>query len=123
MSKFEVGVSSGKLNDPPKSCIPRRAKMKMNKKSRNRRDIMEDKAFIRAITRLRRGDQYLQGKERENVIVILAQNDAAFLIAVVTLKCSTGGDLFQSSMLPFRRKNQTSNIVLIRRFGYEKNAG
>ena len=57
--KFESGVPSGKLKVPPNSCIPRRAKMNMNKNSRNRRDMMEDKAFIRAITRLRSGDQYL----------------------------------------------------------------
>ena len=61
MSKFEVGVSSGKLNDPPKSCIPRRANMNMNKNNRNKRDMMDDKAFIRAITRFRNGDQYLKG--------------------------------------------------------------
>ena len=60
VSKFEVGVSSGKLNDPPKSCMPSSAKMKMNRKSRKSRDMMDDKAFIRAITRLRRGDQYLE---------------------------------------------------------------
>ena len=68
--------------------------MNMNKNNRNKRDKMDDKAFIRAITRLRRGDQYLQGKERDNVIVILAQNDAAFSIAVVTLKCSVQGRPF-----------------------------
>ena len=33
--KFEVGVPSGKLKKPPKSCIPSRAIMKMNRKSRN----------------------------------------------------------------------------------------
>ncbi len=61
VSKFEVGASSpAKLKLPPKSCIPRRAKMKMKRKSKKRRDMMEDKAFIRAITRLRRGDQYLK---------------------------------------------------------------
>ena len=63
MSKFEVGVSSGKLNDPPNSCIPRRAKMKMNRKRRNRRDMMEDKAFIKAITRFLKEDQYLKEKK------------------------------------------------------------
>ena len=62
MSKFEVGVSSGKLNDPPKSCIPRSANMNMNKNKRNKRDMIDDKAFIRAITRFRRGDQYLEKK-------------------------------------------------------------
>ena len=64
MSKLEVGVSVGKLNDPPKSCIPSSAKMKMNKKRRKRRDMMDDSAFIRAITRLRSGDQYLKRKTK-----------------------------------------------------------
>ena len=64
VSKLEVGVSVGKLNDPPKSCIPSSAKMKMNKKRRKRRDMMDDSAFIRAITRLRSGDQYLKRKTK-----------------------------------------------------------
>ena len=58
--KLEVGVPSGKLKNPPKSCIPSRAKMKMNKNSRKSRDRMEDMAFIRAITRFLREDQYLE---------------------------------------------------------------
>ena len=58
--KLEVGVPSGKLKNPPKSCIPSRAKMKMNKKSRKSKDRMEDMAFIRAITRFLREDQYLE---------------------------------------------------------------
>ena len=32
----------------------------MNKNNRNKRDMMDDKAFIRAITRFRNGDQYLK---------------------------------------------------------------
>ena len=63
MSKLDVGVSSSKLKDPPKSCIPNKAKMKMNKKSRKSSDKIDDKAFIKAITRLRKGDQYLREKE------------------------------------------------------------
>jgi hypothetical protein len=58
-SKFEVGVPSGKLSWPPKNCMPRRAKMKMKRKRSSSSDMMEDSAFIRAITRLRSGDQYL----------------------------------------------------------------
>ena len=57
--KFDVGVPSSKLKNPPKSCIPRRAKMKMKRKRRKRRDRMDEMAFIRAITRFRREDQYL----------------------------------------------------------------
>lgn len=57
--KLEVGVPSGKLKKPPKSCIPRRAKMKMNRKRRKSNDKIEDMAFIRAITRFLNEDQYL----------------------------------------------------------------
>ena len=62
VSKFEVGLPSGKLNDPPKTCMPRRAKMKMKRKRRKRRDMIEEMAFIRAITRFRSEDQYLKKK-------------------------------------------------------------
>ncbi len=66
VSKLDEGVPSSKLKEPPKSCIPRRANMKMKRKRRKSRDMMEDKAFIRAITRLRSGDQYLKKpKERK----------------------------------------------------------
>ena len=65
LSKLDVGVSMGKLKDPPKSCIPRSAKMKIKRKSKKRRDIIEERAFIKAITRLRRGDQYLKAKKNE----------------------------------------------------------
>ena len=58
--KLEVGVPSGKLKKPPKSCIPSRAKIKMNKNRRNSSDKIEDMAFIRAITRFLSEDQYLK---------------------------------------------------------------
>lgn len=61
--KLEVGVPSGKLKKPPKSCIPSRAKINMNRKSRNNSDKIEDMAFIRAITRFLSEDQYLKWKE------------------------------------------------------------
>ena len=69
LSKLEVGVPSRKLKVPPKSCIPSRAKMKMKRKSRKRSDMMEAKAFIRAITRLRSDIQYLKGKEKAMRVV------------------------------------------------------
>ena len=34
--------------------------MKMNRKRSRRRDRIDDKAFMRAITRFRNGDQYLE---------------------------------------------------------------
>ena len=49
--KLEVGVPSGKLKKPPKSCIPSRAKINMNRKSKNNNDKIEDMAFIRATLR------------------------------------------------------------------------
>ena len=59
-SKLEVGVPAGKLSWPPKNCMPSRAKMNMKRKSSNNSDMMEDSAFIRAITRFLSGDQYLK---------------------------------------------------------------
>jgi hypothetical protein len=39
--------------------MPRRANIKMKRKRRSRRERMEDMAFIRATTKLRKLDQYL----------------------------------------------------------------
>ena len=47
--------------------------MNMNKNNRNKRDMMDDKAFIRAITRFRNGDQYL--KSRRNTTFIMLVSD------------------------------------------------
>ena len=71
-SKFDVGVPSGKLSWPPKNCMPSRAKMNMNKKRRSRRDIMEERAFIRAITRLRSGDQYLKRLSQIRIVISIS---------------------------------------------------
>ena len=62
VSKLDVGLPSGKLKEPPKTCMPSSAKIKMNKKRRNRRDMMDEMAFMRAITRFRKLDQYLRIK-------------------------------------------------------------
>ena len=78
VSKFEVGVSSGKLKEPPKSCIPKRAKMKMKRKSRNRSDMMDDKAFMRAITRLRREAQYLKNVNASIIMGTLVSGSDIF---------------------------------------------
>ena len=59
VSKLEVGLPSGKLKLPPKSCMPRRAKMKTKRVRSRSSDRMELMAFISAITRLRRFVQYL----------------------------------------------------------------
>ncbi len=59
VSKLEVGVPSAKEKEPPKSCMPSSAKMKMKRKSSRSKDRMDDNACISAITRFRSGDQYL----------------------------------------------------------------
>lgn len=56
--KFVGGVPSSKLNCPPKSCIPNSAKMRMNKKSRKSREIMDLIEFRSDITRFLNDDQY-----------------------------------------------------------------
>ena len=48
-----------KFHSPPNSCIPRRAKMRMKRKSRKSRDMMERMELSREMTRFRRDDQYL----------------------------------------------------------------
>ena len=57
--KLEGGVPSGKLKTPPNNCIPRRAKMRMNRKRRNSKDMMERMELKREITRFLKEDQYL----------------------------------------------------------------
>ena len=46
--------------------------MNMNKNNRNKRDKMDDKAFIRAITRFRNGDQYLRSKRNTHTINLVS---------------------------------------------------
>ena len=58
--KLAGGVPSGKLNAPPKSCIPNNANIRMKRKSRKRRDMIERIELKRDITRLRNEDQYLK---------------------------------------------------------------
>lgn len=57
--KFVGGVSSSKLNSPPKSCIPSNAKIRINRKRRNNKEIIERIEFNKEITRFRNDDQYL----------------------------------------------------------------
>lgn len=63
--KLTNGVSSGKLKEPPKSCIPKRANMRMKRKRRNKREMIERIELSREITRFLRDDQYL--KERNSI--------------------------------------------------------
>ena len=62
--KFEGGVPSEKLKVPPKSCIPNRAKIRMNKKRSSRRDMMDFMELSSDMTKLRREDQYLRNKHK-----------------------------------------------------------
>lgn len=63
--KFAGGVPSGKLKAPPNSCIPNRAKMRMNKKSRNRRERIDRMELSNEITKFRSDDQYLKAKVKK----------------------------------------------------------
>ena len=56
--KLEGGVPSGKLKVPPNNCIPRRAKMRMNRKSKRSNDMMDFMELSNDTTRLRNDDQY-----------------------------------------------------------------
>jgi hypothetical protein len=56
--KFEGGVPSSKLKVPPKSCIPNSAKIKINRKRSNNRDMMDLIELSKEITRFRSEDQY-----------------------------------------------------------------
>ena len=47
---------------PPKICIPRRAKIKMNRTSRTNRATMDEIELTRDLTRLPMADQYLENK-------------------------------------------------------------
>ena len=64
VSKFDVGRPSGKLKFPPNNCIPSKANIKINRKSRRRSERMDDMAFVKATTRFRSEDQYLNIKHQ-----------------------------------------------------------
>lgn len=69
--KLASGVPSGKLKDPPNSCMPRRAKMRMNKKSRNNREMIDLMELSREMTRLRREAQYLLGGNEVSCVTLM----------------------------------------------------
>ena len=58
--KFAGGVPSGKLKAPPNNCIPSNANIKMKRKRRNRREMMERMELNNDITKFRNEDQYLE---------------------------------------------------------------
>ena len=58
-SKLEAGVPKSKLKVPPKSCIPRSAKMRMNKKRSSNRDTIDFNDAKRDTTRFLKDDQYV----------------------------------------------------------------
>ena len=55
--KFEGGVPSGKLKVPPNNCMPKRAKIRMNRKSKSSRDMIDFIELSRETTKLRKEDQ------------------------------------------------------------------
>ena len=55
--KLEGGVPSGKLKVPPNNCIPKRAKMRMNRKSKRSKETIDFIELSRDTTRLRSDDQ------------------------------------------------------------------
>lgn len=63
--KLAGGVPSGKLKAPPNSCMPSKAKIKMNKKSRNNRERIERIELSNDITRFLKDDQYLHKKKQK----------------------------------------------------------
>lgn len=66
--KLAGGVPSGKLKAPPNSCMPSKAKIKMNKKSRNNRERIERIELSNDITRFLKDDQYLHKKKAKKKI-------------------------------------------------------
>ncbi len=50
---------------PPNSCMPSKAKMRMNKKSKKSKEMIDRIEFINEITRLRKLTQYLKTREYE----------------------------------------------------------
>lgn len=61
--KLEGGVPSSKLKAPPKSCIPRRAKIRMKRKSRNNNEMIDLIELSSEMTRFRSEDQYLRARK------------------------------------------------------------
>ena len=59
-SKLEAGVPKSKLNVPPNSCIPRSAKIRMNRNRSSKSDTMDFREAKSDTTRLRSEDQYLK---------------------------------------------------------------
>jgi len=89
--KFAGGVPSSKLNAPPNSCIPKRAKIKMKRNRRNSKEMMDLIELSKDMTRLRREDQYL--KFNVNLLVwisFLFYSAGSYLLYHETLSFSLG---------------------------------
>ena len=79
-SKLEAGVPNSKLKVPPKSCIPRSAKIRMNKNRRRRSDTMDFSEAKRDTTKFLRDDQYLSRKKSEMRNCTMRPEAASFKI-------------------------------------------
>ena len=53
-------LPKSKLNVPPNNCIPKSAKMRINKKRSSKRDTIDFREANNDTTRFRREDQYLE---------------------------------------------------------------
>ena len=58
-SKLDAGVPKSKLKVPPNNCIPSKAKMRMKRNKRSKRETIDLRELNSETTRLRREDQYL----------------------------------------------------------------
>ena len=84
-SKLEAGVPNSKLKVPPKSCIPRSAKIRMNKNRRRRSDTMDFSEAKRDTTKFLRDDQYLSRKKNQRWEIV--QCDLKLLLSRLSYFC------------------------------------
>lgn len=87
LSKFDRGFCSvgSKLNLPPKTCIPSRAKITMNKNRRSKSDAIDWIELRSDATRFDSERQYLFEKEIKKSLVSTEKFTPSFLTYLVTL--------------------------------------
>jgi len=89
-----------KLNLPPNSCIPSKAKMTMKRKSKSNKLAIERIEFNSDATRLRNADQYLGGEK---------------IIANVSDKKSLNRKCWENSSLSIVNNYQYTSITPLHR--------
>lgn len=88
--KFDGGVPSSKLKVPPKSCIPRSAKMRMKRKRSNSKEMMDFIELSKETTRFRKEDQYtvtLKMRNSLNALRTERPKEPAFGLKCVQTTC------------------------------------